>query len=206
MPPPSFFSKFGFFVRENFLDAGACRAIIGEITRSEHEAAEVYDDHGRTASIDEGYRRTRLVKVSAGLKDEVAARLQEIRTAVAEHFHVSLEGSQPPDFLRYRAGDFFVAHQDSDQHSDSAEIVRSRKISTIIFLNQFLNQASGAEPDSYQGGALVFYGLLPDAPLKKLGFRLEGTPGAMVAFPSDVMHEVEKVTAGERYTVVTWFT
>ena len=202
MPPPGFFAKFGFFVQENFLDGDICRSIIGEIGRSQHEAAEVYDDHGRTASIDEAYRSTRLVKVSPEVRENVAARLQAIRQAVADHFHAPLQGSQPPDFLRYREGDFFVAHQDSDSHPESAEVVRSRKISTIIFLNQ----ASSAQPDSYQGGALVFYGLLPGEQFKKIGFRLEGTPGALVAFPSDVMHEVEKVTAGERYTIVTWFT
>ena len=201
MPPPMFFAKFGFFVRENFLETNLCRGIINEMSRSEHKAAVVYD--GPAASINEAYRRTRLVKVGAEVREAVAARLGAIRPAVAEHFHVSLQDSQAPDFLRYRAGDFFVAHQDSDRHAESAEVVRSRKISTIIFLNQA--EALPGEPDSYQGGALVFYGLLPDKPLKKFGFRLEGSAGTLVAFSSDVTHEVEKVAAGERYTIVTWF-
>jgi SM-20-related protein len=34
---------------------------------------------------------------------------------------------------------------------------------------------------------------------------LIGEPGLLVAFRSDVLHEVEAVTHGERYSIVSWF-
>ncbi len=58
---------------------------------------------------------------------------------------------------------------------------------------------------SYQGGALDFYGLIPDTRMTNRALSLTGEAGLLVAFPAVMMHGVSPVITGERYTVVTWF-
>jgi predicted 2-oxoglutarate/Fe(II)-dependent dioxygenase YbiX len=67
-------------------------------------------------------------------------------------------------------------------------------------------QSKQPAQDVYGGGSLVFYGLLDGSQWEKVGFPLEGEPGLLIAFRSDLLHEVQQVTFGHRYTVVSWFT
>ena len=74
--------------------------------------------------------------------------------ALEQHFGLALSECEPPQFLRYQDGDFFVPHQDGNTpliHDDS----RFRKISAVLFLSA---QADEPAPDSYGGGALVLHG------------------------------------------------
>jgi len=40
---------------------------------------------------------------------------------------------------------------------------------------------------------------------ESVGLPLAGETGLLIAFPAHVVHSVSPVTAGERYTVVSWF-
>ena len=82
-----------------------------------------------------------------------------------------------------------------------------RRVSTIIFVNgeEQTGASHSTDIDRYQGGALMFYGLLKDEKATKFGLSLDGQPGLLIAFDSGVMHEVKPVTAGERLTIVNWF-
>ncbi len=53
---------------------------------------------------------------------------------------------------------------------------------------------------------MTFYGLMEGAEWEKCAFSLEANSGLLIAFRSDVLHEVKPVTFGERLTVVSWFT
>jgi SM-20-related protein len=129
----------------------------------------------------------------------VAARLLALKPAAEKHFRLRLSGSRPPQFLVYRPGDFFRRHRDSSADPGAGEAATGRKVSAVAFLN-------GAEgEDGYGGGALVFYGLLDDPRGEQVGFPLTPEAGLLVAFRSDVIHEVTPVTHGERCTVVSWF-
>ena len=106
---------------------------------------------------------------------------------------------QPPQFLLYREGDFF-APPGRQHRSDAPGFVRQRSVSAVVFLN------GRREPTNYSGGSLTFYGLMDDGVGgESVGLPLAGETGLLVAFPSDLVHAVSPVTAGERYTVVTWF-
>jgi len=51
-----------------------------------------------------------------------------------------------------------------------------------------------------------FYGLLQDDPKGQgVGLPLVGSAGALVAFPSHMIHGVTPVTHGRRYTIASWF-
>jgi SM-20-related protein len=80
--------------------------------------------------------------------------------------------------------------------------VRERQVSAVIFLN---SAAEARGPESYSGGALTFYGLIDGPCWRGYGFPLVGEQGLLIAFRSDVLHEVTVVTRGERYSIVTWF-
>ncbi len=75
-------------------------------------------------------------------------------------------------------------------HTDFAGIAPGRKISVSIQLS---------DPDSYDGGDLEL--LFREQPLK-----LDRARGALVAFPSFMLHRVTPVTRGTRWSLVAWVT
>jgi SM-20-related protein len=115
-----------------------------------------------------------------------------------QHFALSLSSCEEPQFLRYRPGDFFVAHQDGNTpliHDDT----RFRKVSAIIFLS---GQSEAPAPGHYGGGSLVFHG-----PYSGPQLRVPVTPpaGTLLCFRAETTHEVLPVTHGERISIVSWF-
>ena len=57
-----------------------------------------------------------------------------------------------------------------------------------------------------RAASLTFYGLMDDGVSgESVGLPLAGETGLLVAFPSHLVHSVSPVTAGERYTLVSWF-
>ena len=69
----------------------------------------------------------------------------------------------------------------------------------MLFLN---NESQEDQPDSYTGGTLVIWNCgNPQKPV----LRVEGETGKVTAFPSDLMHQIEAVRSGERYSIVNWF-
>jgi PKHD-type hydroxylase len=61
-------------------------------------------------------------------------------------------------------------------------------LSCTIFLN---------DPKSYEGGALRIQ-------LGTRDIRFRGAPGTAIVYPSDMLHEVEPVTKGERLVAITF--
>jgi predicted 2-oxoglutarate/Fe(II)-dependent dioxygenase YbiX len=111
-----------------------------------------------------------------------------------------LEGCETPGFLIYEAGSFFAAHRDTGP--DDPPEMRRRQISAVVFLNRQFAQPS---QHGYTGGTLRFHGLLDGPRWEGCPLPFDGEPGMLVAFPSDVLHEVQLVSAGRRFTLVTWF-
>ena len=126
----------------------------------------------------------------------------KIKPEVEKHFGVQLTGCEKPQFLVYREGDFFVAHRDTNDDPRGVEGLKERRISVVIFLNR---PSDEAVPDSFSGGSLVFYGLIDAPEWKEYGFCLDGEAGLLIAFRSEILHEVTGVTSGERFTIVSWF-
>jgi PKHD-type hydroxylase len=75
-----------------------------------------------------------------------------------------------------------------DWHTDFAGIRPLRKISISIQLSP---------PEDYDGGDLeLMYGVPP--------LRFDKTRGALIAFPSFMLHRVTPVTRGTRWSLVAW--
>jgi SM-20-related protein len=188
-------SPFDLYIVRNFLDKETCRKLIAEMRQSSTTPALTYGKG--EAAVDERVRRVIQVSVSPETVASVMRRLEDQRKHVAGHFGISLTNFEPPQFLCYRVGDFFVAHQDGNTGLVNLETDRTRRVSDSIFLN---DQALVPVPDTYCGGALVFSDW-------RTGTRQEvvGEAGMLVAFPSELTHEVTQVTHGERFAVVSWF-
>lgn len=136
--------------------------------------------------VDRQVRRTLDVEVDSTTVAEVEHSIASVCERVARFFGLSLSGDEGPGFLRYPAGGFYRRHR--DVLSDSGEDF-PRRISVVMFLT--------SAGEMCEGGALRIY--QPDP------FDIAPKAGTLVAFPSDVPHEVLPVTSGVRDVVVDWF-
>jgi SM-20-related protein len=191
-------SGFNLFFKQ-FFSVEECRRIVHTFANAQDSAAPVY------GATDSGVVNDRVRKVAQLTPDleigtRVIERLIELKDEIGNHFAISLDNIEQPQFLRYRPGDFFVAHQDGNTGLLRSEREQRRKVSVIIFLN---GQSDGGEAGTFTGGSLVFSDYHPARPAKR--FSLGGEPGLLVAFPAETTHEVIPVTAGERYSIVSWY-
>ena len=186
------------FLDGAFFDARECEALLAELRASRGGAATVYD-RAAPGSVDERVRRASRLAPSRETVELVRRRLDERRPALEEHFGVTLSECEEPQFLRYDAGGFFVAHQDG-----GTGLIRSerelRKVSVIVFLNR---QTETQEPGAYSGGSLVLHAHLISSEDERLPLACE--PGTLAAFRAVTTHEVLPVNGGERYTIACWF-
>ena len=196
MMKPTPDSPFDLLLVTSFFDAETCRELITEMRRSPSAPAVTYGQGG-PGSVNERVRKVERLMPAKETVAKVTRRLIDYRQKVGEYFGINLSGCEEPQFLRYRVGDFFVAHQDGNTGLLRLDTDRSRRISISIFLNR---QSETPETDCYCGGSLVFSDWRAGRE-----FRLEGETGTLVAFRSETTHEVIPVTHGERYSIVSWY-
>jgi len=181
-------------------DAPACTEIIAELARSPDNQAPVYGASGETGAVDQRVRKVARLTPPPETIELVRQRLLEVREGVSAHYGINLTGCEEPQFLHYREGDFFVAHQDGNTALLRSEREQWRKVSVVIFLNP---QSAHLEAGCYQGGSLVFTEWRADRRRGK--YEMAGDAGMLVAFPSETTHEVTPVEWGERYSIVSWY-
>jgi SM-20-related protein len=178
--------------------AGPPRAqIVAELQRIAGAPATVLSPEA-AGVVQSSVRKVTRLTVAPETLAFVTQRLMERRKELEAYFGVALTTCEPPQFLRYETGDFFVPHQDGNTplvYDDS----RFRRISAVVFLSTRSEQAA---PDTYGGGALVFHGPYTGPELR---VAAAAEPGALVAFRSETTHEVTPVTHGVRYSIATWF-
>ena len=191
-------AHFKLYLIKDFLEVDVCRDIKATLAASPAHAATIYGV-ADSASVVETTRRTSRIVPPPEIVQIVENRLAARQKEIAAHYGIEVETFEEPQFLRYRTGDFFVAHQDGNTGLMQSERERRRKISVVIFLNQ---HAENAQEGMYGGGALVF-SEWRRRPHGQLHFY--GEPGALVAFPSETTHEVIPVTHGERYSIASWY-
>lgn len=195
-------SHLGLFVRHGFLDADTCRRIRAEMTAAERVPAMIRPQGAPGGVLDEGTRRTAVATMAPETIAVLEARLRAVQPALEQHFALRTTGWQRLQFYIYEPGSFFAPHRDKDADDPMApDWVKARQVSVSILLND----AAGANGERYDGGSLMFYGHRGDRPGTGFTIPLDGEAGMFIAFPSDWIHEVKPVTAGRRFTIVTWF-
>jgi SM-20-related protein len=202
MPPPEFFKSLGLFVVDKFLDAGYCAQLCSEVLVSPTTPGRVGGNNSMKGGwVDESRRSVLCADVSKTTAMLLGSRLAQLKPALEEHFQVLLADCDGPHLLRYGQGNFYSPHRDVD--ASSPEHLRGREISIIVFLNP--STQDPALEGGYGGGDLTFYGLLQGERWNECGFSFEASPGLLVAFRPDLLHEVRPVTFGQRLTVAAWF-
>lgn len=111
--------------------------------------------------------------------DFVAEAIKQVNN---KQYRFGLVGLEPVQVMHYTEGSFFREHSDLGYQSDDSA---GRKISLIVQLSP---------PDAYEGGRLVLFG----------EEEMPKSQGTVCIFPSWLPHRVEKLTGGERYTLVAW--
>ena len=189
---------FNLYEADAFLDPQTCAELMAQLRCASSAPAEVYGTGA--GNVDDRIRKVSRLVPSAQTMTRLTEMLVDHRDDIGRHFGIKLTTCEEPQFLRYRVGDFFVAHQDGNTGLIYSQRERSRKISVIIFLNQ---QSDNPDSDSYSGGTLVFSNWKPDAVERNRKFH--GKAGTLLAFQAETTHEVVAVTAGERYSIVSWY-
>ena len=190
--------NFDLFVRPGFFQEDICKNLVTEMRLAERAPATVYGTSS-SGAVNENVRRTLRHTLSQNSVDYVSRRILEYKHEVAKHFSLTLSDCEEPQFLRYRVGDFFVAHQDGNTGMLKLA-TENRRVSLVIFLN---GQSESPQDDGYCGGSLVFHDWRVGARTPPL--HMAGDAGTLVAFRSETTHEVTPVTHGERLSIACWY-
>jgi predicted 2-oxoglutarate/Fe(II)-dependent dioxygenase YbiX len=200
MPKAEFFQPFGLFIQKKFLEPETCRWLRAEASRGTRSRAGLY--RSGMEVMDEAARKTFLSEASPAANLLVRERIEQAQRDIEQFFRLSLEPNEAPQFLIYEPGDFFGPHADRSALPQSSASMRARRLSLVIFLN---GEAPGPAEETFEGGQLTFYGLLPGPRTESFGFPLTAEEGLLVVFRADLVHEVTPVTRGRRFTIVDWF-
>ncbi|MDX6612880.1 MAG: SM-20-related protein [Blastocatellia bacterium] len=163
--------------------------------------APVYIE-GSDERIHETVRKTTSFHPDAETISRIHDQLLQQKAPLEEYFRRRLIDCEPPQFLHYREGDFFVRHQDGNTEQLEFDHLKIRRISIVVFLNSF---SAEAKAGTFCGGQLNFYDQDDKAAAEPWVFSLKGEAGLLVAFPADTFHEVMPVVRGERFTIISWF-
>lgn len=157
-------------------------------------APENYGTGFRNDKIDENIRDTQAVDFTPIMPEVRELMHNVVHRVVNPFYNFKIKDSELPQLLKYEVGGHYKPHYDGVaqwRNPDGSVIWKKsvdRDLSSVIFLN-----------DDFEGGDFVF---------PHLRIRIRPEPGLMVCFPSteDYLHQVEPVTKGTRYSLVTWFT
>lgn len=189
------------FLLHGFLDAETCTNLRQEGLLSPTTKAPVYME-GVPEYVHENVRKTTSFHPSTETVAAIHDKLSLQKSALESHFGLSLTDCEPPQFLLYQPGDFFVRHQDGNTEELEFDHVRIRRISLVVFLNDSCEEEKA---DTFSGGLLSFYGRDYALATGPADFSLKGETGLLVAFTADMVHEVAPVTRGQRFTIISWF-
>ena len=106
-------TRFGLYLRRGFFDERTREEIVTAMRSAGGAPATVYG-RGSSGSMDDSVRKSIRHQPSRETVESVRRRLLACKGEVEQHFQVSLTDCEEPQFLRYRVGDFFVAHQDGN--------------------------------------------------------------------------------------------
>jgi SM-20-related protein len=193
--------RLGLFLVPGFFPLELCRGLCRAANAQRAKAAPIML-HG-VITVDSSVRHAGCYNI---LEDEldinIGDRLSSTLPTIADHFEVSLTDYEVPQIVRYPVGGFYRPHIDSAPASCGNTSLSGRKISCVVFLN---SSAKWADNGSFVGGALAFLKLVESPTWGDCKTLLYPVSGLLVAFRSNVYHEVLPVMAGERFTFVTWF-
>ena len=170
---------------DNAVDSKTCNKII-KLAEKQWEKATTKEKKGQ------GKRKTNISWTSEQwLFDLVFEYMRSANVQSGWNFEV--DAAESMQIGKYSKGCFYDYHQDGDgvtiydEPENNWLHNKTRKLSMTILLNE-----------DYEGGDFRFYG--DDETALK-----EKEKGSVLVFPSYMQHCVEKITKGNRYSLVVWF-
>jgi PKHD-type hydroxylase len=161
------------------LTSAMCDRLIESAERTGFQRSLVYGENAKPSDQPD-VRSSESSPISVEEHREFYAVVAEIVGRFnAERYRFAISGLDAFQVIRYRPGARFKKHIDIG-HGGAVK----RKISLILQLS---------DSSDYEGGDLV----IADLPASR-------ARGSGVIFPSWVPHEVQAVTSGLRYSLVTW--
>lgn len=161
-----------------------CDALVKLYTQMPDEEAGVGGEG--SGKVDRSVRNVN--KVMLPVHKGIGARLAAVGLdANAQRWNFDIKKAKQSEFLKYPAGGGrYKSHIDTFLAKTPENIEECRKVTVLAFLN-----------DDFKGGKFF----LQTGPEK---FYPPQEKGTVLAFPSFLLHGVEDVEEGERYSVVTW--
>lgn len=182
-------------IQPKVVENDGLKFITDFMRRSKSEYTTVYSpESSNPIKLDTSIRNAKAVDCTP-----INTELKELYDNIVKYiinpfYEFSIRDSELPQLLKYDVGGHYVAHVDAygKWQAPDGEIFwkknMDRDLSTVLFLN-----------DDFGGGELWF----PD-----LKVSIKPEPGLLVCFPSSqyFVHQVNPVTKGTRYSMVTWMT
>ncbi len=196
MPRPRALAEPGLFVRAAFLDADTRSRIMQAVRQSPGEPAEVLTGD-QELTHDDSARRAWEVLLPGDLLDALIGRIDALGPELDRVFGIRLQPCDGLAALRYPPGAFYGLHRDVAEAPHPLGL-HLRRVSIVIFVN-----GTGDPASPFAGGHLRLYDGFEDSQAPRV-VDLEPEAGTLVAFRSDLLHEVTPVERGERCTIVTW--
>ena len=182
------------YVKNNFVSQDICAKLMASQV---HSNAKVFTKSG-SVELNEEIRKTFRAEIPIDIRKELNDLIEGIKDELNEFFSLTLNKFEPIQHLRYEQGHFFSKHTD---HSVYDSLAKDRLLTVLIYINSSDHYVK--EPNSFSGGELIIYGLHEKFPNR--GMPIFAQAGKIVAFPSQVVHEVTPITSGQRSSLVTWF-
>lgn len=177
--------------KENFLPKDFCRKILSEyVNSSEWRQTKIGGNGGAEAPEIRGAKTIRIsapesIEINPALRKEIDQELfSYVNNALSEYMakfgQISVQEDSGYELLRYNVGEGYSQHTDNFYEFP-------RAVSCSICLS-----------DEYEGGEFTFF----DGTIS-----YKQKTGSILLFPSSFQypHQVNKVTSGTRYAIITWF-
>jgi len=181
-------------IQPRFLSLHDCERIRHAMNRGAEDPAQIVGDEITTH---ETIRRTRSIEIEAAVRAWLERRLDQARQEIEQALGRQLGAREGVGLLRYPPGGFYLTHRDRGEVAGWPAAAR-RAASVVLFLNG--STASRQEDPEFEAGELCLYPEVAGRPVS-----ITPEPGMLVAFPSEVLHEVRTVRGGTRDTAVDWF-
>ncbi len=185
----SFLKKLGLYIDENFLSDKECFRICQEMEQAQQSKDGIWSNQKENKYYDANTRKSNTCHVSDLTRGPIEAKLIRSKKAIESTFGNTYSRKlERPKFVRYSTGDFFAPHTDDQLN---------REINMTIYLN------ASQSANGYSGGSLTLYDLIKSKGWEGRGLSIPSKTGMLIAYPTEIEHEVTPIFSGYRYAVVS---
>lgn len=203
-----------YYWKKQCLSKKQCELLIKKGREGRSWDSYVYNRRKEDEVIDKSYRSSKtgifLEETDPSYND---ADSEDVRTAINslyiqfrqiafDYYRFPILSFEPIQFTNYLVNDFFVWHTDAGS-SPAPNLENVSKMGSHRAGDRDLSASVILTPkDEYDGGGLEL--LLPNIDGEIEQVKIAEEQGLMIMFPSTLIHQVSKLTKGQRSSLVIW--